>query len=334
MPVDDRREFTVDGADYAVRIPKVQDIKEANELRSRTFNESLQRGDLLRDQLESELRKRELWNDDREMEYQTLRREVLDGEYSLEKGGIKLSQAKRIAEDMKDKREKMISLLSSRTDLDANTAEGKADAARFNYLFSCCLVYDETDEAYFPNKLDDYLLNQEDPVAIAGATEFYYLITGGDTLDEQLPENLFLKKFKFVDSDYRPIDKAGRLLDNEGRHVDAEGYFVKWRKNGISVRVDANGRPVNDDGNFDVEHSPFLDDTGSPIDESGYEEAEEEVEEIAEEKPKPAKKRKKATKAKPKKKVVSEDEEEAPEETPETEAEEAEEVEEETVDVS
>ena len=169
MPVDDRRTFEIDGTTYAVRIPKVQDIKEANELRSRTFNEALSRGDLLRDQLESELRKRSLWNDHREMEYQTLRKEVLDGEYRLEKGGIKLKQAKKIAVEMAEKRAKMVDLLSSRTDLDSNTCEGKADAARFNFLFSCCLVYDEDDTPYFPNKLDDYLENQDDPVAVQGA---------------------------------------------------------------------------------------------------------------------------------------------------------------------
>ena len=45
MPVDDRRTFEVKDTTYAVRIPKVQDIKEANELRSRTFNEALSRGD-------------------------------------------------------------------------------------------------------------------------------------------------------------------------------------------------------------------------------------------------------------------------------------------------
>ena len=78
-----KRSFTVEGAEYAVRVPTVQEIKEANEMRAKTFNDALSRGDLLRDQLESELRKRELWNDDREQEYQTLRREVLDGEYKL-----------------------------------------------------------------------------------------------------------------------------------------------------------------------------------------------------------------------------------------------------------
>ena len=56
---DDRREFEVNGKTYAVRVPTVQEIKEANETRSRTFNEALNRGDMLREQLEAELRKRE-----------------------------------------------------------------------------------------------------------------------------------------------------------------------------------------------------------------------------------------------------------------------------------
>ena len=223
------------------------------------------------------------------MEYQTLRKEVLDGEYRLEKGGIKLSRPKRSLWRWPQKRDKMVELLSSRTDLDSNTCEGKADAARFNFLFSCCLVYDEDDTPYFPNKLDDYLENQDDPVALEGATEYYYLISGSDTLDSNLPENIFLKKFKFVDESNRLIDKEERLIDNEGNHIDENGYFVKWHKDGTSVQVDANGRKVNSEGRFDVKTKPFLDDSGEPIDISQYEEAEEE-------KPKAKKKRK--TKAK------------------------------------
>ena len=311
MPVDDRRTFEVNGTAYAVRIPKVQDIKEANELRSRTFNEALSRGDLLRDQLESELRKRSLWNDNREMEYQTLRKEVLDGEYRLEKGGIKLKQAKQVALEMSEKRAKMIDLLSSRTDLDSNTCEGKADAARFNFLFACCLVYDEDDTPYFPNKLDDYLENQDDPVALQGANEYYYLISGSDSFDSNLPEHMFLKKFKFTDDQNRLIDEEGRLVDQEGRHVDENGLYIKWNKNGTSTSVDANGRKVNDEGRFEVKSSPFLDDDGSPIDDSKYEEA----------KPKAKKKKTKATK---KAKVVAEEDAETEVEEVEAVTEEAE----------
>jgi hypothetical protein len=164
----------------------------------------------------------------------------------------------------------MIELLSSRTDLDSNTCEGKADAARFNYLFACCLVYDETGEPYFPNNIDDYLLKQEDPVAIAGATEFYYLIAGTESVDKTLPENKFLHKFQFVDDQLRLVDKSGRLITKDGKHIDEDGNFIEWHADGTCSKVDPVGRPVNNRGDFDIEHSPFLDDDGGTIDESIY----------------------------------------------------------------
>jgi len=305
----DKRTFEVDGHEqkYAVRTPTVSEINKANEMRSRAFNDALGRGDLLRDQLETELRNRQLWNDHREQQYQTLRQEVLDGEFALQKGGIKLSQARSVALDMGDKRNTMVELLSSRTDLDSNTCEGKSDSARFNYLFSCCLVYDETGDPYFPNNIDDYLLKQDDPVAVAGATEFYYLISGNESVDEGLPENKFLKKFNYIDDKLRLIDKDGRLITEDGKHIDENGNFVKWDKDGTCTKVDPVGRAVNDAGDFDIEHSPFLDDTGIAIDESIYEpvvteetneDTEEVSEEVSEEKPKPKRGRKKTVKAK------------------------------------
>ena len=300
MPEDKKkRTFEVEGKKYAVRVPTVDEIKKANEVRAKTFNESLSRGDLLRDQLETELRNRKLWNDNREQQYQTLRQEVLDGEFKLQKGGIKLNTARQVALEMSEKRETMVGLLSSRTDLDSNTCEGKADAMRFNYLFACCLVYDETEEQYFPNQLDDYLVKQDDEIAVAGATEFYYLISGSESLDQQLPENKFLTKFNFVDNELRLIDKDGKLVNEDGKHIDEDGNFVQWHKDGTSTKVDPVGRAVNEAGDFDVEHSAFLDDDGTEIDESTYEpvaEEEEEVE-VEEEKPKRTTK-KKATKAK------------------------------------
>ena len=276
---NDRASFEVDGKMYAVRVPTVDEIQKANEIRATTFNESLSRGDLLRDQLEGELRKRKLWNDDREQEYQTLRAEVINGEYKLQKGGVKLSQARAIALEMSDNRNKMVELLSSRTDLDSNTCEGKADAARFNFLFSCCLVYDDTGEPYFPNNIDDYLLNQDDRVALAGATQFYYFMSGSSSVDSRLPENKFLHKFKFVNENLQLVDKDGRLINREGQHIDEDGNFVTWGKDGTATKVDQKGRPVKEDGDFDVEHSPFLDEEGDPIDESLYEIVDESVKE-------------------------------------------------------
>lgn len=261
----DRRDFEVEGVKYAVVRPNIQVLTGANKIRRETFNQELESGSLLRDQLEEELRKRELWSDEREANYQRLRVEIVDNEYKLAAGGIKLSEAKQLALEMKQKREEMVELLSSRTDLDSNTCEGRADAMRFNYLFANCLVYSDSGEKYFKNGLNDYLLNQEDLVALVGASEFFYLISETDQVDDKLPENKFLKQFNFVNEKYQLVDKEGRLVDQEGKHIDENGNLIQWVNDKDFIYVDINGRQLDDDGNFKVEFSPFLDDDGNPV---------------------------------------------------------------------
>jgi hypothetical protein len=313
--IKQKQEFEVNDKMYAVRRPKVEEIRKANEVRSKAFNEALQRGDMLREQLESELRKRKLWSDSREESYQALRKKVLDGEYKLKAGGIKLSRAKKVALEMADARAEMISLLSSRTDLDSNTCEGKADAARFNYLFAVCLVYDDNGEPYFENGLDDYLLNQDDAVAAAGASHFYYLLSGSDDVDNQLPENQFLQRFSFVNDDNNLVDEDGKLVNREGKHVDENGSLIRWIDDENFEGVDTEGRTVNDEGDYDVDFKPFLDDGGDPIEEPEEEDSEEEEEESPKKKA-PRKKKtppKKRAKAKSPKKEAAKAEDDEPE---------------------
>jgi len=261
----EKRDFEVDGVKYSVIRPNIQILTGANKIRRETFNQELEAGSLLRDQLEEELRKRELWSDEREANYQRLRVEIVDREYKLAAGGIKLSEAKQLALEMKQKREEMVELLSSRTDLDSNTCEGRADAMRFNYLFANCLVYSDSGEKYFKNGLNDYLLNQEDLVGLVGASEFFYLISETDQVDDKLPENKFLKQFNFVNEKYQLVDKEGRLVDQEGKHIDENGNLIEWLNDKDFIYVDINGRQLDDDGNFKVEFSPFLDDEGNPV---------------------------------------------------------------------
>ena len=295
--LEDRRIFEVDGTKYAVRRPTMQELTKANEIRRKTFNEELAAGTMLRDQLDEELRKRKLWSDDREARYQLLRQEVVDGEYALAKGGISLSKAKEIAIDMRRKRSEMVQMLSSRTDLDANTCEGKADSVRFNFLFANCLVYNDTDEPFYKNGLGDYLLKQEHPVSVEGATEFFYLISESDDVDARLPENKFLKKYKFANEEYNLVDKDGRLVDTDGKHIDENGNYIEWTSDTEYVLVDANGRKLNDEGEFEVEFAGFLDDDGKEIDESLYSEEAAVAEEEEKEEPKPKPKRRTRKKA-------------------------------------
>ena len=277
--------------EFAVRLPSYKVMDEANKLKSKVFRESLDAGDMLRDQLEDILRQKGLWNDHRQMEYDTLRKEILDREYQLQKGGIKLSDAKQLALEMKEKRQRMVDMLSGRSDLDSQTCEGKSENARFNYLFAHSLVYNDDElTPFYPNGLEDYVVDMDNPIAIKGATEFYYLLSGTENLDDKLPENKFLKRFKFVDDKYRLVEKgSSRLVDREGRYVDEYGNYIEYNEDGTYYYVDLNGRRLDEKtGNFVVdEPAPFLDEYGNPILED------EEV--VAEEEPKKKTTRKRRT---------------------------------------
>ena len=80
---EDKRVFEVDGVKYAVIRPSVATLRKGSEIRSKTFNRALENGDILRDQLDDNLRKRNLWNVQKENEYQTLKKSVVDGEFTL-----------------------------------------------------------------------------------------------------------------------------------------------------------------------------------------------------------------------------------------------------------
>jgi len=292
--LDKNGNFSFVEKEFAVRLPAYKIMEEANKLKSKVFRESLDAGDMLRDQLEDILRNKGLWNDQRQIEYDTLRKEILDREYQLQKGGIKLNDAKALALEMKEKRQRMVEMLSGRSDLDSQTCEGKSENARFNFLFAHSLVYNDDElTPFYPNGLEDYVVDMDNPIAVKGATEFYYLLSGTENLDDKLPENKFLKRFKFVDDKYRLVEKgSARLVDRDGRYVDEYGNYVEYNEDGTYYYVDVNGRKLDEEtGNFVIdEPSPFLDEYGNPVLE------EDDVEEtVAEEPPKKKTTRKRKT---------------------------------------
>ena len=78
------KEFKFVTKEFAVRLPSYKVMEEANKLKGKVFRESLNDGDMLRDQLEDILRQKGLWNDQRQIEYDTLRKEILDRELANE----------------------------------------------------------------------------------------------------------------------------------------------------------------------------------------------------------------------------------------------------------
>lgn len=253
----------VDGVEkeFLVKSPSLDNQREAQKVYNQAFTDAIKSKSVVRAKLDDLLEDQGLWNNEKQAKFTELQRELLEGEKRLAKGGFSLNEAKDLAVKMKSIRDEIRDLISVRTSLDNHSAEGQADNARFNYLVSVCLVYNDTKQPVYKN-MEEYLNSSGDRVAILGAQNLANMLYGLDNdYETNLPENKFLKKFKFVDDKLRLIDKKGRLIDREGRLIDESGRFIDDQGN----FVDKFGNKVDADGEYLVDSQPFLDDDGNPI---------------------------------------------------------------------
>ena len=247
--------------EFLVKTPSLNDQREGQKVYNQAFTDAIKSKSVVRAKLDDLLEDQGLWNDEKQAKFSTLQKELLDGEKKLAKGGFSLNEAKDLAIKMKKVRDDIRELISVRTSLDNHSAEGQADNARFNYLVSVCVVYNDTKQPYF-NNMEDYLNRSTDSVGLLGAQNLANMLYGLDNdYESNLPENKFLKKFKFIDSKLRLVDKKGRLIDADGRLIDESGRFIDEQ----GAFVDKYGNKVNSDGDYLVDPQPFLDDNGNPI---------------------------------------------------------------------
>lgn len=259
------RTFTanVNGKDttFLVRSPSLQDQREATKIYNQTFSEALKARAVVRAKLDDILVEQGLWDATKQAQFTKYQSDILDGEKKLAKGGISLSEAKNIALDMRRNRAELRDLIAVKTNLDTHTAEGQADNARFNYLVSVCTVYNDSKEQYFKS-YEEYLNRSSDPVSILAAQNLAGMLYGLENdYEEKLPENKFLKQYKFVDEKLRLVNKEGKLVDDKGRLVDENGRFINEK----GQFIDKDGNLVDVDGDYVVDFKPFLDDEGKPV---------------------------------------------------------------------
>jgi len=248
---------------FLVKSPSLGDQKEANKIYNTAFSDAVKAKALVRAKLDDVLVEQGLWDTHKQEKFNKLQNNILEGERLLAKGGISLKQAKNHALNMRRYRAELRDLIAVKTNLDTHTAEGQADNARFNYLVSCSLVYNDSKEPYFKG-YEDYLNRAADPVAVLAAQHLAAMLYGLDSdYEEKLPENKFLKKYKFVDSNLRLVNEKGQLVDEDNRLIDEKGRFI----NESGQFVDKGGNLVDKDGEYLVEFTPFLDDSGHPVQE-------------------------------------------------------------------
>ena len=267
MPDNEDRKAIVgkdrDGNNVTIDVlrPNAKHLRTAQMEYNKAFRDALESGALLRQKLDQYMTSQGLWNEEKEKKYQEINKEILELERRLKGGGIKLRSAKRLAIKMREKRDEFRELISERTAMDGNTAEGQADNARFNSLLIQCLVEEDTDDPLF-DTLESYDKKAAEPYVISGAGQLAQMMYNLDPdYDNNLPENKFLRDYKFADKSNRLINKEGNLVDEDGRLINEDGRFI----NESGGFVDIDGNPLDEDGDYLLETKPFLDDEGNPV---------------------------------------------------------------------
>jgi hypothetical protein len=267
-----------DGKTVSVAVvkPNSSKVKQAQLAYNKAFRAALESGALLRQKLDNYMREQEIWDDKKEEKYADLLEKMNESEKSLAKGGIKLSEAKELAIEMRVDRGEFRDLISERTYLDTNTAEGQADNARFNHLIYLSILDEKTGKPFFES-VEDYEEKATEPYASEAASELARMMYDLDPdYDKNLPENQFLSDYGFVNEDMRLVNKEGQFVTADGKLVNEEGRLVNEEGN----LIDKDGNPLDEDFNYILDKKPFLDDSGKdvPIPESEKEEEEEKAE--------------------------------------------------------
>ena len=287
--------FTAGEHDLTIIKPDATQSEEATMEYNRVFSKALNNGALLREKLQDHMRQQNLWDDEKEKKYNNIIAKLNKAEIKLKKGGIKLVKARQIALEMRETRAELQQLIAEKNAMDVNTAQGQAEQARFNKLLVTCLVYSNDEKTPFYEDVSDYLKKQSggnDGVGFIAAEKFGNIYFGLDTdYEKGLPENVFLKKWQFIDKDLHLVNKEGHAVDQDGRLIDETGRYIDGEGN----YVDKYGNPLDAEGDYAFEGQPFLDDEGNELPDP---EKENEVEESASDEAETPKKRGRPSKKK------------------------------------
>ena len=287
---DSKKERIVEGFDNdgnavktLLRPPTAQDYRDSQVQYNETFRKALDSGALLRQKLTEYMTQQGIWDEEKQKENDEFVEKIGDMESALKGGGIRLSDAKQIALDLRNLRLEFRVLLSEKNALDTNSAEGQADNARFTELIRLCILDPDTKSPRFADQ-KAYDAQAEEPWVIESASELAGMIYGLDPdYDKNLQENKFLKEFNFVDEDLRFINDDGHLVDMDNRLINEDGRFIAYRTDEACKSqdpeqvyfVNREGEEVvlvTDDGEEEwvkislKERKPFLDEDDKPID--------------------------------------------------------------------
>jgi hypothetical protein len=237
-----------DNVKVYVRSPTRKMITSADMHRAKTWNNCLVEGIITKMELDLVLRKRGIWDDEKDDQQKKMIEDISNMEKSLYLDDKKrtIEEGKDLAVKIRIARNKLRGLLGSRIAFEENTAESIADNARFNYLVAEC-VYNEANDKKVYNNLEDYEEKGGEPIALAAAGKLAEMLYNIDeNFEATLPENKWLKRFDLVDDKLNMVNKEGQLIDVEGRRINDKGQYI----DDLNNVVDKDGNKLEEDGNY------------------------------------------------------------------------------------
>jgi hypothetical protein len=207
---------------------------------------------LMRNQVESFLRENNIWTATDEQRQRDIANEISLAFAKLNKGGISVSEGRKLAILITQKRNESIELLAKRRAFDETTLEAGSEDAFVDYLVYLCTMRPSGER--FWDSLEAMVGDSDTELyleAHAALQSFIYGIE--DNYIDTLPEIQWLKKFGFIDDEYRYVDrKTGKRVNVSGDPIDVEGDEDEEMQ---EVRISGD----------DVVEPVFFEDDGSPI---------------------------------------------------------------------
>lgn len=241
-----------------VKRPQGPVLNEAQRVGAKVWTDCIKDGIMTKQELGMLMKEKGIWGVKQEKEQSRLNQEIANLEKQLyinKNKKIKKSEAKKIAIEMRVKRNELRDLISERIGLEQNTAESLSDNAKFDFMVSQC-TYDESGNNKIFKSLEEYNDQSDSPIAFSAASALAELVYSLDKdFESSLPENKFLITQKMVNDNLALVNSEGHTVDVDGRLINEDGYYI----NADNKRVDRDGNLLDEDGNY-VPTVEYIDD--------------------------------------------------------------------------
>jgi hypothetical protein len=220
--------YQKDGKECAVIVkkPTHSQLTEANLYAAAIFNKARKTGVCLRSQIDDWLEEQNIWTKDDRQKIKELEESLNNKIERLSTGkneddtNMKLSEARKLAIDIRTDRWRLNLLALQRRSYDEYSVEGQTENARFDCLASLCILDEEGNRLF--KSVDDYYDLSDEQYITQAASKLANMMFGTEDWEMKLPENEFLVKHKLVDDKLRLVNKDGKFVDSNGTILTEE----------------------------------------------------------------------------------------------------------------